>query len=132
MGRLYRGENPLTVWGDGSAVRDFAYCRDVAEGVILAEFHGTGGKYVNLGSGHGISIRELVETLSSFIEFDYVFDASKSGGFPRRVMDISLAKELINYQPTTALKEGLELTWNWFHKNQKEHLSKQNYFRDEQ
>ena len=66
MYRIYKGENPVVVWGDGSAVRDFAYSRDVAEGVILALYHGTQGGFVNLGSGTGVTIRELVETLHSF------------------------------------------------------------------
>ena len=71
MMRIHRGEDPLLVWGDGSAVRDFAFSRDVAEGIILALHYGTRGNYINLGSGKGVSIKELVETLHEFIEFNY-------------------------------------------------------------
>lgn len=60
MSRVRAGEDPLVVWGDGSAVRDFVYSRDVAEGTILALYHGTGGDITNLGSGVGVSIAELV------------------------------------------------------------------------
>ena len=74
------GENPVRVWGDGSAVRDFAYSRDVAAGVIQALYYGTGGKFVNLGSGDGHSIKELVETLHDFLNFNYEFDTSKPSG----------------------------------------------------
>lgn len=129
MARIRAGESPLTVWGDGSAVRDFAYSRDVAEGVILALHHGTGGGFVNLGSGEGFSIRKLVETLHEFIEFDYAFDPTRGAGFPRRVMDISLARELVGYEPATSLRDGLELTWDWYGKNADQHLKKVNYFR---
>jgi GDP-L-fucose synthase len=128
MHRIRKKENPVVVWGDGSAIRDFAYSRDVAEGVILALHHGTGSDFVNLGSGRGCSIRELVETLSSFLDFNYVFDASKPSGFPRRVMDISLARERIAYNPTTSLLDGLKETWRWYLDNENEYLSKQNYF----
>lgn len=128
MWRIFNKEDPVVVWGDGSAVRDFAYSRDVAEGTILALHHGTKGGFVNLGSGVGYTIRELVETLRSFLEFNYLLDASKPSGFPRRVMDIGLARKLIDYNPTTSLKDGLQATWNWFMKNQDEHLRKKNYF----
>jgi len=129
MQRIFRGEDPVLVWGDGSAVRDFAYSRDVAEGVILALHYGTGPGFVNLGSGRGVTIKELVETLHRFIKFNYQFDTSKSSGFPRRVMDISLAKKLIHYNPATSLEDGLRQTWDWFIKNQDEYLGRLNYFK---
>jgi len=129
MMRIHRGENPVVVWGDGSAVRDFAYSRDVAEGTILALHHGTRGDFVNLGSGEGFTIRELVETLHSFLDFNYKFDTTKPSGFPRRVMDLSRAKDWIDYNPTTSLSDGLKLTWEWFQENQDEYLNKQNYFK---
>jgi len=128
MYRIHRKEDPVVVWGDGSAVRDFAYSRDVAEGTILALHHGTGGEFVNLGSGRGYSIRELVEALRQFLDFRFEFDASKPGGFPKRVMDISLARKLIDYNPTTSLVDGLKETWSWFIQHQDEYLKKKNYF----
>ncbi|MFC1900278.1 NAD-dependent epimerase/dehydratase family protein [Chloroflexota bacterium] len=130
MHRIYHKEDPVTVWGDGSAIRDFAYSRDVAEGIILALYYGTGSGFVNLGSGRGYSVKELVETLNSFIDFNYEFDTSKSSGFPKRVMDISLARELIHYNPTTSLRDGLKETWEWFIENQDEYLKKMNYFKE--
>ncbi len=130
MSRIWRGENPLMVWGDGSAIRDFAYSVDVAEGIILALYYGTDSGFVNLGSGQGRSIRELVETLHDVVSMDfaYEFDTSKPSGFPKRVMDISLAKKMIHYDHTTSLKDGLTETWNWFMDNQDDYLRKQNYF----
>lgn len=130
MYRIYHKEDPVIVWGDGSAIRDFAYSRDVAEGIILALHYGTKSHFVNLGSGKGYSIKELVETLNSFIDFNYEFDTTKPSGFPKRVMDISLAKELIHYNPTTSLLEGLKGTWDWYVKNQDEYLNKKNYFKE--
>lgn len=131
MYRIFNKENPVLIWGDGSAVRDFAYSRDVAEGVILALFHGTrNAPFINLGSGKGVSIKDLVNTLNSFIEFNYKFDVTKPAGFPKRVMDISLAGKLINYNPTTSLLDGLKETWNWYLCHQGEYLNKKNYFND--
>jgi GDP-L-fucose synthase len=131
MYRIYHKEDPVLIWGDGSAIRDFAYSRDVAEGVILALYYGTKSGFANLGSGKGYSIKELVETLNSFIDFNYKFDTTKPSGFPKRVMDISLARKLIHYNPTTSLLDGLKQTWNWFVKNQDEYLNKMNYFEEQ-
>ena len=129
MNRIFKKENPVLVWGDGTAIRDFAFSRDVAEGTLLTLFHGTGKHaYINLGSGIGYSIKELVETLNQFIDFNYQFDVSKPSGFPRRIMDISLAKQIIDYNPTTSLKEGLEETWDWYVNHQDEYRKKMNYF----
>jgi GDP-L-fucose synthase len=131
MYRIYHKEDPVVVWGDGSAIRDFAYSRDIAEGVILALYHGTKSGFVNLGSGRGYSIKELVETLHSFLDFNYEFDTSKPSGFPKRIMDISLARKTIDYNPTTSLQDGLKETWQWYVNNQDEYLNKKNYFKDE-
>jgi GDP-L-fucose synthase len=130
MMRIYRKENPVLVWGDGSAIRDFAFSRDVAEGVILALHHGTRGDFVNLGSGKGVTIRQLIETLNEFLDFTYEFDVSKPSGFPRRIMDISRAQEWIDYNPSTRLLDGLKETWAWFIDNKDEFLMKKNYFKE--
>jgi len=129
MMRIKRRENPVVVWGDGSAIRDFAFSRDVAMGTIQALFYGTRGDFVNLGGGNGYSIRELVETLRQFIDFNYEFDTDKSSGFPKRVMDISRAREWIGYDPQTSFRVGLEQTWQWFQDNEHEYMKKQNYFK---
>mgnify|MGYP001809741665 CR=1 FL=1 len=128
MARIRAGERPLRIWGDGSAIRDFAYSVDVAKGVILALHHGTGGGYVNLASGAGISIRQLVETLAQVTPFEYEFDASKPAGFPRRIMDVTLAGKMLGYHPETSLHDGLRATWDWYLANEKEYLARQNYF----
>ena len=130
MSRIRSGENPMRIWGDGSAIRDFAFARDVAEGTIQALFHGTKGKYLNLGSGKAVTIKELVETLSFFLDFKYEFDISKSSGWPKRLMDISLARKMIGYNPSTKLEDGLKETWNWFLNNGDEHKFKKNYFKE--
>lgn len=130
MQRIYSKEDPVVIWGDGSAIRDFAYSKDIAEGIIQALYYGTDGKFVNLGSGTGVTIKKLVETLSSFLGFNYSFDTTKPPGFPRRVMDISLAKEKIHYEPSTSLLDGLKETWEWFIKNADEYKNRKNYFKE--
>lgn len=129
MYRIHSGENPLMVWGDGSAIRDFAYSKDVAEGIVQALYYGTNSGFVNLGSGTETTIKQLVETMHEFIDFKYEFDDSKPSGFPKRVMDISLAREMIHYSPSVRLPVGLRVTWDWYVNNQDEYKRKQNYFK---
>jgi GDP-L-fucose synthase len=132
MRRIYSGENPVKIWGDGSAIRDFAYSKDVAEGIILALYYQPDVPYLNLGSGIGITIKQLVETLQEVIPFNYEFDITKSSGFPKRVMNIDKARSLIGYNPTTSLKEGLKETWEWFIQHSDEYLQRKNYFTEEE
>lgn len=122
LSKIKRGDNPVVVWGDGSAVRDVVYSRDVAEGIILALYYGTDGEVLNLGSGRGYSVKEIVQTLQQFIPFNYVFDTTKPAGCPRRVLDISLAKKKLHYMPMTGLENGLRHTWLWLrNKEEKTH-----------
>lgn len=112
MAKIRRGDNPVIVWGDGTAVRDFLYSKDAAQGIISA-LGANLPPIINLGSGRGYSIRELVETLRTFIDFKYEFDPTKPMGYPKRVMDISSAR-LLGWEPKTPLVEGLKETWEWF------------------
>lgn len=131
MMRIARQEDPVLIWGDGTAVRDFLYSADAAEGVLRALHFGTRGSFVNLGSGLGYTVRELVETLRSFLTFNYQFDTTKPAGFPRRVMDMSRAREWIGFEAQTSLRDGLEKTWQWFQENRDEYLSRKNYWIEE-
>lgn len=131
MMKIRRGDDPVRVWGDGSAVRDFAYSEDVAQGIISSAEHGTRGSFVNLGSGRGYSVAELVSTLQQFLDFNVEFDTSKPSGFHKRVMDISRAEDWLGYSPKTSLREGLEKTWAWFIENENEYLKKKNYFKED-
>lgn len=78
--------------GDGQAIRDIAFSEDIAEGIILAMIKGTEG-YVNLGSGKGISIRELVETMQEIVPFEYNFDLSKPAGKKQKLLNLDKAEK---------------------------------------
>ncbi len=130
MYRIRRGDDPLVVWGDGSCERDFVYSRDVAEGILLALWHGMPQPpgCINLGSGQVHTVRELVETLNTFIDFNYEFDTSKPTGVKRRLLDIALARDHLGYDPSTSLAAGLRQTWDWFLEHPDEYTQKQCYF----
>ena len=129
--RIIEGENPLIVWGDGSAVRDFIFSEDVAEAMIQI-MQKKIEKPINIGSGAGISIKELVNTLLSSKMIDkkpkVIFDNTKQTGDKIRILDTSLAKNygIIN---KISLKEGLDKTINWYLKNQSLTHKRFNYFK---
>jgi len=129
MARVQRGDKPVLIWGDGSAVRDFLHATDCARGMILACLRGTDSKPINLGCGYGITIRQMVETLQKVTPFEAFFDTSKPSGFPMRVMDGTNAKKVIGFEPQVSLFDGLKGTWEWFLANANEHEKKVNYFR---
>jgi GDP-L-fucose synthase len=128
IARAVAGEDPLTVWGDGSPVRDFIHARDVADGMILAIEKGA-GKPINLGSGTGVSIRRVVEILANRLPKrpDVVWDASKPSGDAKRLMDISRARAL-GFEPRVSIEEGIEDTLNWYLQNQAEAGKRYNVF----
>jgi len=110
-------EDPrLVVWGDGSAVRDFLYVEDLAEGVLLAAERLAPGEHVNLGSGEEVSVKDLVTLIAELTGFvgTIVFDADKPGGEARRVLCTERAKRLIGFEPRWTLRDGLARTLDWY------------------
>ena len=119
ISRVAGGEDPLVVWGDGSAIRDFIFSSDVARGMLLALEKGANCIPVNLGSGQGISIRELVESIvASFDHRPQVdWDTSKPSGQPIRVMDTSRAQESLGFIPSISISQGIRETVEWYSAN---------------
>lgn len=117
--RAMSGENPLIVWGDGSTIRDFIYYQDVARGMLLAVAKGVNIP-VNLGSGTGVSIKELAEVIAENIPWGPIkieWDTTKLKGDVKRVMDISRARELLGFNPSISLQEGIKETIAWYKTN---------------
>jgi GDP-L-fucose synthase len=114
--RALDGENPLVVWGDGSAIRDFIYSKDVARGMILAIEKGVDVP-VNLGSGTGITIKELAETIARLVpgaSVKIVWDKTKPKGDKKRLMDTTRAQKLLGFKPLTSLDQGIKETIDWY------------------
>ena len=95
---------------------------------MLALSYGTDGDFVNIGGGNGHSIRDIVTGLQSFVDFDYSFDTTKPSGAPVRIMDITKARELLDFAPSTDFTTGLKNTWEWFVSHSEEYKNKMNYF----
>jgi GDP-L-fucose synthase len=103
----------VTVWGDGSARRDILYVEDAARAAleVMSKIDGP----VNMGSGQVYRIRDVVDTLSDLTGMSgrFEWDSSKPNGQAYRAYDLTKIHD-IGFQPTYALRAGLEKTWNWY------------------
>ena len=110
------GRDRVSVWGTGSASREFLFVRDAARAIALATEHYDQGDPVNVGSGREITIRELAELICELCEFDgrIEWDATKPDGQPRRCLDTSRAKQKFGFQATTEFRDGLFETIEWY------------------
>jgi len=115
ISRGLSGEDPLTVWGDGSAVRDFVFSEDVADGLLLALEKGPPCVPINIGAGAGVTIRELAETVVDCLPTpcDIRWDTSKPSGDPIRLLSTRRAEELLGFRVATPLREGVQRTVDW-------------------
>ncbi len=115
------GEGRIVVWGTGKATREFLYAEDAARGIILAAEKYNKSDPVNLGAGFEISIRELVELICELTGFDgeIEWDITRPDGQPRRMLDVSKAKQEFGFEAGTSFREGLAKTIEWY----KEHRS---------
>lgn len=111
------GGRPLTVFGDGTQTRSFAYVSDMVEGVLKATWVAeASGEVVNLGSGVETRIVDLARMIleltgsGSEIEF-YPLPVDDPR---RRRPDVSKARKLLGWEPKTGLKQGLVRTIRWF------------------
>jgi GDP-L-fucose synthase len=116
IARALSGENPFTVWGDGSAVRDFLYVEDAIDGLLAAYERGLGAGPVNLGSGRGYTVREVVASVlaHSGLSPEVRWDTGKPAGEARKVADTTRAREILGFEPRVGLDEGIRRTIAWY------------------
>ena len=119
-----RGDPFIEVWGTGSATREFLYVDDAAEGIVLAAQRYDGPEPINLGTGHEVSIRELVELIAGVTAFtgEIHWDPSKPDGQPRRVLDTSRARERFGFSAGVSFADGLRRTVNWYERRSDGHV----------
>ena len=111
-----RGEPSITAWGTGSASREFLYVDDCAEAIVAAMERYESPEPVNIGSGREITIKALTELVAELSGFqgEIVWDPTKPDGQPRRLLDVSRARDEMGWVATTPLEAGLSRTIEWF------------------
>jgi GDP-L-fucose synthase len=110
-------QNPINVWGDGEDLKDFLYIDDFVDGLKKVVFDINSFEVLNLASGKGITIKEILNMIIKIEKAENLkveFDRSKPTMIPKRLIDISKAKKIINFNPNTSMEDGLIKTIKWF------------------
>ncbi len=109
--RILKGQ-PIVIWGDGSIVRDYVYVNDVAKAFLLALEYAGPELVLNIGSGEGTSLVELIGLIESVVgkASNLEFQASRDFDVSRNYLDVSLASRELGWIPETSLREGIALT----------------------
>jgi dTDP-glucose 4,6-dehydratase len=111
-----QGQN-LTVYGDGSQTRSFCYVEDEIRG-ILALLDSNEMGPINIGNPVEFTMLELAELVLELTgsQSELVYEALPADDPMQRCPDITLARELLKWEPTVDLREGLRNTIDWFQK----------------
>ena len=113
------GTGKVVLWGSGEPTREFLYVDDAARALLLAAERLETSEPVNIGTGQETRIRDLAETIRRLTGFDgdVVWDASKPDGQPARYLDVSRARELLDFEAEVSLDEGLLRTIESFERD---------------
>ena len=105
----------VELWGTGSPRREFLYVEDLADACIFLMKNYNENKFVNVGTGKDITIRELANIVKDVVGYEgnINWDKSKPDGTPQKLLDISKIKTL-GWKPKISLKEGIKKSYDWF------------------
>jgi GDP-L-fucose synthase len=102
----------VVVWGTGAASREFLYVDDAARAIVLAAELYERPDPVNLGSSHGVTIRELVEIITRLTGYEgsVTWDRTKPDGQPRRKLNVDRARVEFGFESAVGFEDGLRRT----------------------
>ena len=105
----------VTLWGDGSAMREFLHVDDLVEALIICMDKYDSDDIINIGTGEDVTIKELAETVAKVVDFRRTieWDTSKPNGTPRKVLNVDKMKSL-DWEPKISLKDGIKSTYDWY------------------
>jgi len=110
-----KGQKSITLWGTGSAFREFLHVDDLALACLFLMETCDSPELVNVGCGHDITIRGLAELIGTVTGFagQIEWDSSKPDGTPRKLLDVSKLTKL-GWQARIPLEEGIRSTYQWW------------------
>lgn len=111
---------PLTIYGDGNASRDFLYVDDLCGGIIAAVDAPISDAVIHLASGVETSIAELARLILDITgrtDLPILFEPRRQGEVDRNFADAARAAEVLGFTPSTSLRRGMEQTIAWFAAN---------------
>jgi len=119
--RIYAGQ-PIDQFGDGNTQRDYTYIDDIIQGTMAAlDYEGPMYDVFNLGESQTIQLKDLILAIENAVGEKAKINrlAEQPGDMPRTYADISKARKLLGYNPTTKLTEGLPKFVEWFLRTQR-------------
>jgi nucleoside-diphosphate-sugar epimerase len=113
---VIRGESPV-IYGDGEQSRDFTYIANVVDATLLAcEAPRASGMVFNGGTGARITLNQVLKLLEKITgkKIQAKYEPPRTGDIKDSQADISLARDVLGYQPHMDFEQGLKLTWDWY------------------
>ncbi len=109
------GAPAVELWGTGTPLREFLFTEDLADALVFLMTAYSDEAPINVGTGMEVTIRDLAEAIAAAMGYDgdFVFDATKPDGVPRKLMDSSRIRAM-GWQARTRLDEGLRAAYAWY------------------
>lgn len=116
-----RGDEVVTLWGDGTPLREFLHVEDLARACLILLEEYDDKIAINVGRGHEISILDLAILIADVVGFsgEITFDSTRPNGTPRKLLDSTRISQL-SWKPVIELADGIASTYEWFKANQQE------------
>ena len=113
--------NSMTVelWGSGTPKREFLFSDDLADACVFVMKNYSDELFLNVGTGHDITILELAQTIAKIVGWQgtFTFNTSKPDGMPRKVLDVSRLRAL-GWSASTDFETGMKYAYEWYVANQ--------------
>jgi UDP-glucose 4-epimerase len=106
-----------TVYGDGQQSRDFTYVENVvAANLLAAKAEGASGRVLNVAAGGKISLLELIAALNKLLKMNVAakHEAARVGDVRESMADITLARQVLGYEPRVGFEEGLRRSIDYY------------------
>jgi len=111
------GKHEIEIWGDGNQTRSFMYITDCLKGIDMITDSESWHDPINLGSAEGVTINQLVDIVEDIagIKLKRNYNLSAPKGVNGRNSDNALIQKVFGWEPSTKLRDGLEVTYRWIH-----------------
>ena len=110
-----RNSNYITLWGDGTPLREFLHVDDLANAILFSIENSFSDSLFNVGSGEEIAIKDLAKIIKKIVGFKggINWDKSMPNGTPRKLLDSTKFKNL-GWKQKISLENGIDFTYKWY------------------
>jgi GDP-L-fucose synthase len=105
----------VELWGSGTPKREFLFSEDLADACVFVMKNYSGEMFLNVGTGHDITILELAQSIAKIVGWQgtFTFNRSKPDGMPRKVLDVSRLRAL-GWTASTDFETGMKEAYKWY------------------